>query len=58
MEMRLDELTQPGSGDAGDYFHWRDLKYRTTELKVRAVWKPQKVTTAATPLPATFGELM
>jgi len=31
-QMRLDELTQPGWGDAADYFRERDMKYGTTEL--------------------------
>jgi len=57
-EMRLDELTQPGWGDTTDYFRERDLKYETTELKVPAVVKPQTDTTAATPSPSPFGELM
>jgi len=34
------------------------MKYGTTELKVPAVVKPQIDTTAATPLPTTFGEHM
>jgi len=56
--MRLDELTQPGWGDAADYFHERDMMYGTTERKVPAVVKPQTDTTAATPSPTTFGILM
>jgi len=56
--MRLDELTQPGWGDPADYFCERDMKYGTTELKVPAVVKPQTDTTATTPSPTTFGELM
>jgi len=57
-QIRLDELTQPGWGDAANNFHERDMKYGTTELKVPAVVKPQTDTTAATPSPTTFGELM
>jgi hypothetical protein len=57
-QLRLDELTQPGRGDAADYFCERDMKYRTTELKVLAVGKPQADSTGATPSPTTFGELM
>jgi len=34
------------------------MKYGTTALKVLAVVKPQTDTTAATPSPTTFGELM
>jgi hypothetical protein len=58
MQLRLDELMQPGWGDAADYFRDRYMKYRTTELKVPAVGKPQADSTAATPSPTTFGELM
>jgi len=57
-QMRLVKLTQPGWGDAADYFSERDMKYRMTELKVQAVGKPQTDTTAATPSPTTFGEHM
>jgi hypothetical protein len=57
-QLRLDELTQPGWGDAADYFRERDMKYGTTELKIPAVGKPQKDSTAATPSPTTFGELI
>jgi hypothetical protein len=34
------------------------MKYRTAELKVLAVVKPQIDTTAATPSPTTVGEHM
>jgi len=34
------------------------MKYGTTELKIPAVGKPQEDSTAATPSPTTFGELM
>jgi len=34
------------------------MKYGMTELDVRAVVKPQRGMTAATPSPTTFGELM
>jgi len=57
-QMMLNELMQPGWRDIADYFRERDMKYRTTELNVPAVGKPQKDTTAATPSPTTFGELM
>jgi len=50
-QMRLDELTQPGLGDATDYVCERDIKYRTTELTVPAVVTPQTDITAATPSP-------
>jgi len=57
-QMRLDQLTQLGWGDAADYFCERDMNYGMTELKVPAVVKPQTDTTAPTPSPTTFGELM
>ena len=57
-QMRLDELTQPGWGDAANYFCERDMRYGTAELKVPAVFKPQLDTTTATPSPTTVGEHM
>jgi len=57
-QMRFDELTQPGWEDAADYFRERDMKYGTAELKVPAVFKPHRDTTAAAPSPTTFGEHM
>ena len=54
----LDELTEPGWGDAADYIHERDMKYGTTELKVLAVVKPQTDIAAATTSPTTFGVLL
>ena len=57
-QMRLDELTQPGWGDAANYFRERDMRYGTAELKVPAVVKPQIETTAATPSPITVGDHM
>ena len=55
-QMRFDELTQPGWGDAANYFRERDIKYGTAELNIPAVVKPQKDTTAAIPSPTTVGE--
>ena len=57
-QLMLDELTQPGWGKAAEYCHEGDMNYRTTELNVPAVGKPQADSTAATPSPTTFGELM
>jgi len=37
MQMKLDESTQPGQGDAANYFSERDEKYGTTELKAPGV---------------------
>jgi len=56
--MRHDELMQPVWGDAPDYFHARDMKYGTTELKVSAIVMPETDMTAATSSPTSFGELM
>jgi len=57
-QMRLDELTQQGWGDAANYFRERDMRYGTAKLKVPAVVKPQIDTTTATPSPITVGEHM
>jgi hypothetical protein len=57
-QMRLDELTQPGWGDAANYFRERDMRYGTAELMVPAVVKPQTDSTTATPPPITVGEHM
>ena len=57
-QMRLDELKQPGWGDAANYFCERDMKYGTAELKVPAVVNHQIDQIAATPCPTTFGERM
>jgi hypothetical protein len=56
--MRLDELKQQGWGDVAEYFRESDMKYESTELKVPAVGKPQRDSTAARPSPTTFGEVM
>jgi len=57
-QMRLDELTQPGWGDAANYFHETDMKYGTAELRVPVVLQPQIAMTAATTSPTTVGEHM
>jgi len=57
-QMRLDEMTQPGWGDAANYFREKDMWYGTEELKVLAVVEPQIETNAATPSPITVGEHM
>jgi len=57
-QMMLDELSQPRWSDAANYFHERDMKYGTAELKVPAVVKPQIDTTAAKPSLTSFGEHM
>jgi len=55
MQMRLDELTQPGLADAANYIRARDMNYGTAKLQVPAVVKPRKDTTAAAPSPTTVG---
>jgi hypothetical protein len=50
-QMRIDELTQPGWGEAANYIHARCIKYGTAEFKVPAVVQPQIDTTGATPSP-------
>ena len=57
-QMKLDELTQLGWGDAADYFRGRDEKHGTTELRVPAIVQPQTTDDAPAPPPATLGELM
>jgi hypothetical protein len=47
-----------GWGDEAEYFRESGMKYGTTELMVPAVGKPQKHSTAATPSPTSFRELM
>ena len=57
-QMKLDELTQPGWGDAANYIRERDMKYRTTELQVPAVVTSQTDQVAAAPPPTTSGQLI
>jgi len=57
-QMRLDELTQPGWGNAANYFCERYMRYGTAELMVPAVIKPHIDSTTATPSPITVGEHM
>ena len=57
-QMRLEKLMQPGWGDTADCFRERHMTYRMTELTIPAVVKPHTDTTAATPSPTTFGQLM
>jgi len=54
--MKLDELMQPGWGDAVDYFHDRKEKYGTTELNVPSVIQPQTADDTAPSVPTTFSE--
>ena len=57
-QMKLNQLMQPGWGDATDYLRDRDKKYGTTELKVPAVIQPQTADDTASYSPMTFGEPM
>jgi len=41
-----------------DYFREKDMNYRTAKLMFPAIVRPQTDTTAARPLPTTFGELL
>jgi hypothetical protein len=58
MQMKLDELTQPGWEDAPDYFREGDKKYGTAELKVPVVVQPQTDDATSAPPPTTFVELI
>jgi len=57
-QMKLDDLTHPGWGDAPNNFHGRGQKYGTSELRVPAFVQPHANYVAAVPTPATFGDLM
>jgi hypothetical protein len=57
-QMTVDELKQPGWGNAPDYFCERDKNYGTAKLKVPVVVQPQTDDDASAPPPTTFGELM
>jgi hypothetical protein len=58
MQMKLDQLMQSGWRDAANKFQKRDMRYRTTELKLLAVGEPQSDTTAAIQSLTTFGEFL
>jgi len=57
-QMKLDELTQPGWGDAANWFRESDKKYGTSDLSVLAVINPQTEDDAAARAPTTIGELI
>jgi len=57
-QMKLDQLMQPGCGDAADYFRERHKKYETTELKFTAVVQSQREEDATCSVPMTFREPM
>ena len=56
-QMRLEELTQPGWGDAPDYSCERDEKSAKAELIVQAVIQLRMGNVAATPAPTPVGAL-
>jgi len=58
MQMKLEELTQPGSENAADYFRERDKKYGTSDLMVPAIVQLQTDDDALTPTSTTCGEHM
>jgi len=55
-QMKLDELKQPGWGDAADYFREKDKKYGKTESKVPSVVQPQTADDTVSSLPTTCSE--
>ena len=55
-QMKLDELTQPGCGDAANSLCERDDKYRMTELKFPAVVQPPTADDAASSVRTTDSE--
>jgi len=55
-QMQLDKLTQPGWGDAADYFREIGKEYGMTALKVLAVVQPQMADNAASSVPTTLSE--
>jgi len=57
-QMKFDELSQPGWEDAADYFHERDKKYGTPQLRVLAVIQPQTNDDAPPQPPTTFAGVM
>jgi len=55
-QIKLDELTQLGWGDAADYFRGKDKKYVCTESKFPAVVQPETADDAASSVLTTFSE--
>jgi len=55
-QIKLDELMQPGWGDAADHFRERDRKYGTTELKVPVVVQLQREEDVICSAPTACGE--
>jgi len=57
-EMYVDELTQPGYGDAAQYFGETAAKYSMPELKVLGLVKLQTDKIGSLSAPTTFAERM
>jgi len=57
-QMKLDELTPTGWGDAVNSFPESDMKYGPSRLKVPAVVKPQSDQDSAAAPPTQFGDIM
>ena len=55
-QLKIEEFTHPGWGDAADYFRERDKKSGTTQWKAPAVVQPQMADDAALSLPTTLSE--
>jgi hypothetical protein len=58
MQMKLDELTQPGWEDVANYFHDWDKKYGTSKIGFPAVVQPQMDDNASAPAQTLFDESM
>jgi hypothetical protein len=56
--MTLVELSQAEWGDTVIYFHERDTKYSTSELRIPVVAIPQTVQEVSAPPHTTYAELM
>jgi hypothetical protein len=57
-QMKLDELSQPGWENSGNYFNERDKRYGTSKLRVPAAVQPPTDDDKVAPALATFEELM
>ena len=55
-QIKIDELTQPGSGDTAKCFRENDNMYGISDLRFPAVIKPQTNQDVAAPDSTTFGE--
>jgi len=55
--MKLDQLIEPGWGDAADNIHESYLKYKTNKMNILAVINLESNSIAAVSVRTTFGEL-